>query len=61
MVEILQPEDGQTVDDPTCGSGGMLLETVHYMEREGPTRTRSRSTARRKSSTPGPSARCRSS
>ena len=33
MVEILQPENGQTVYDPTCGSGGMLLETVHYMER----------------------------
>ncbi len=35
MVEILQPEEGQTVYDPTCGSGGMLLETVHYMERHG--------------------------
>ncbi|MEM1054389.1 MAG: class I SAM-dependent DNA methyltransferase [Bacteroidota bacterium] len=35
MVEILRPEDGQTVYDPTCGAGGMLLETVHYMERHG--------------------------
>jgi type I restriction-modification system DNA methylase subunit len=21
--------------DPTCGSGGMLLESVHYLERQG--------------------------
>lgn len=35
MVEILQPEEGMTVYDPTAGSGGMLLEAVHYMERRG--------------------------
>ena len=31
MVEILRPEEGQTLYDPTCGSGGMLLEAVHNM------------------------------
>jgi type I restriction enzyme M protein len=35
MVEILRPEKGMTVYDPTCGSGGMLLEAVHYLERQG--------------------------
>ena len=35
MVEILRPEKGTTVYDPTCGSGGMLLEAVHFMERHG--------------------------
>ena len=35
MVEILRPQENQTVYDPACGSGGMLLETVHYMERTG--------------------------
>ncbi len=35
MVEILRPEEGQTVYDPACGSGGMLLEATHYMERNG--------------------------
>ena len=35
MVEILRPEEGQTVYDPACGSGGMLLEAIHYMERTG--------------------------
>jgi type I restriction enzyme M protein len=35
MVEILRPEEGMTVYDPACGSGGMLLEAVHFMERQG--------------------------
>jgi type I restriction enzyme M protein len=35
MVEILCPQEGQTVYDPACGSGGMLLEAIHYMERNG--------------------------
>ncbi len=35
MVEILQPEEGMTVYDPTAGSGGMLLQACHYMERRG--------------------------
>ena len=35
MVEILRPEEGMTVYDPACGSGGMLLEATHYMERNG--------------------------
>lgn len=34
MVEILQPERGNTIYDPACGSGGMLLEAVHHMERK---------------------------
>lgn len=33
MVEILRPAEGQTIYDPACGSGGMLLEAIHYMER----------------------------
>ena len=35
MVEILRPEEGQTVYDPACGSGGMLLAASHFMERNG--------------------------
>lgn len=34
IVECLRPEKGN-IYDPTCGSGGMLLEAVHYMERQG--------------------------
>jgi type I restriction enzyme M protein len=35
IVECLRPEEGMSVYDPACGSGGMLLEAVHYMERSG--------------------------
>lgn len=35
MVEVLRPEEGMTVYDPAAGSGGMLLEAVHFMERNG--------------------------
>ncbi len=33
MVECLRPEEGMSIYDPACGSGGMLLEATHYMER----------------------------
>jgi type I restriction enzyme M protein len=35
IVECLRPEEGMSVYDPACGSGGMLLEAVHHMERSG--------------------------
>ncbi len=35
MVEVLDPSPGMSVYDPTCGSGGMLLEMNHHMERNG--------------------------
>ena len=35
LAEVLQTEEGMTVYDPTCGSGGMLLESFHYLERQG--------------------------
>ena len=33
IVELIKPEEGLSVYDPTCGSAGMLLETFHYLER----------------------------
>jgi type I restriction enzyme M protein len=33
IVEILQPAPGMRICDPTCGSGGMLIECAHYLER----------------------------
>ena len=33
IVECLRPEEGMSIYDPACGSGGMLLEAVHHMER----------------------------
>jgi type I restriction enzyme M protein len=40
MVEILNPREGETVYDPACGTGGMLLGAVaHVRERGGDPRT----------------------
>ena len=35
MVEMLDPQAGETVYDPACGTGGMLLETVHHVTAQG--------------------------
>ena len=32
IVECLRPDEGMSIYDPTCGSGGMLLEAVHHLE-----------------------------
>ncbi|SCD79884.1 type I restriction enzyme M protein [Streptomyces sp. Termitarium-T10T-6] len=33
LVEILDPQKGETVYDPACGTGGMLIEVVHHFVR----------------------------
>lgn len=35
MVEILEPRPGMSIYDPTCGSGGMLLEAVQFVKDRG--------------------------
>jgi type I restriction enzyme M protein len=35
IVEMIRPEEGMHIYDPACGSGGMLLEAVHHLERQG--------------------------
>jgi len=35
IVECLQPQPGMSIYDPTCGSGGMLLEAVQYVKDHG--------------------------
>jgi type I restriction enzyme M protein len=35
MVNILDPRMGETVYDPACGTGGMLLETLHHVRERG--------------------------
>lgn len=35
IVELLAPTEKMRVCDPTCGSGGMLIECAHYLERHG--------------------------
>ncbi|MCK6685912.1 MAG: N-6 DNA methylase, partial [Thermoanaerobaculia bacterium] len=35
IVELLAPKEGMRICDPTVGSGGMLIECAHYVERQG--------------------------
>lgn len=35
MVNILDPTAGESVYDPACGTGGMLLETIHHVKERG--------------------------
>ena len=34
LVRILDPQPGETVYDPACGSGGMLIEAIHHMHND---------------------------
>lgn len=34
LVRILDPQPGETVYDPACGSGGMLIEAIRYMHND---------------------------
>lgn len=35
MAEILQPQPGESIYDPTCGSGGMLVKCLDYLRAKG--------------------------
>lgn len=35
LVRILEPQPGDTVYDPTCGSGGMLIHSADYLRESG--------------------------
>jgi type I restriction enzyme M protein len=35
IVELLAPTEKMRICDPTCGSGGMLIECAHHLERHG--------------------------
>ncbi|GAA3923842.1 N-6 DNA methylase [Luteimonas lutimaris] len=35
LVEIVDPQPGMSVYDPTCGSGGMLIQTRDYISENG--------------------------
>jgi type I restriction enzyme M protein len=34
MTELLQPQPGESIYDPTCGSGGMLLSCIAHLRRQ---------------------------
>ncbi len=35
MVRILDPREGETICDPACGTGGMLIEAIHHVREAG--------------------------
>jgi type I restriction enzyme M protein len=35
MVEILDPQEGESIYDPACGTGGMLLAAIDHVKRNG--------------------------
>ena len=35
IVELLDPSEGMRICDPTCGSGGMLVQCAKHVERKG--------------------------
>ncbi len=35
MIRMLAPKAGETIYDPTCGTGGMLLEALHHVKEHG--------------------------
>jgi type I restriction enzyme M protein len=34
MVNILNPKEGESIYDPACGTGGMLLEAIHHVKKD---------------------------
>ena len=35
LVNLVEPKEGMKICDPTCGSGGMLIESRRYIEKTG--------------------------
>jgi type I restriction enzyme M protein len=35
MIRILAPKASETIYDPACGTGGMLLEALHHVKSHG--------------------------
>lgn len=35
MTEMLKPQSGESVYDPTCGSAGMLISCIAYLKERG--------------------------
>lgn len=35
MVNVLKPQEGDRIYDPTCGSGGMLIQSLQYIKNQG--------------------------
>ena len=54
MGLIIDPHEGESIYDPACGTGGMLIESIEHLKEAGDS-ARSSSAVRRKTSPPPPS------
>lgn len=34
LIALLEPQEGMRINDPACGSGGILIEAAHYVENQ---------------------------
>ena len=57
IVELLAPTERMRICDPTAGSGGMLIECAHHIERQGGNPRNLTLHGQEKTSARGPSAR----
>ena len=46
MVEVTDPQLGETVLDPACGTGGFLVEAFEHLEKQCQTRSRTGASSR---------------
>lgn len=53
MVEVVDPQVGETVHDPACGTGGFLLSAYEHMKRQPGARDRSKQKKLREASISG--------
>jgi type I restriction enzyme M protein len=35
MIQMLKPQSGEEIYDPTCGSGGMLISSLYHLKQQG--------------------------
>ena len=55
MAQMLEPQPGERIYDPTVGTGGMLISALAEVKRQGGDTARSASTGRSGSTSPRPS------
>ena len=55
MTQMLEPQPGESIYDPTCGTGGMLISALAEVKRRGGDTARSGSTGRSSTTSPRPS------
>ncbi len=56
-MQIIEPQEGMAIYDPTVGSGGMLIQSKQYVEETGGNPRNLALAGQESTAPPGPSAR----